>query len=201
MVSRHHRAEQYELLPRASQDSISSSDSSARDHYVSAPNKSKARRRAIRYFVCLPFRTARPIYARLHRQRASRGLILRGSCWIFIVLVSFTAILILFTAAFRPSYSHLPSHYRALQKRCKESRHEGRGNVDSEKVLIAASLYDPDGTLLGEDWGSAVLNLVDLLGPQNVHLNIYENDATPQAQAALQSMEARVQCEFLLSDG
>ena len=77
----------------------------------------------------------------------------------------------------------------------------GRGNVDSEKVLIAASLYDPDGTLLGEDWGSAVLNLVDLLGPQNVHLSIYENDATPQAQAALQSMEARVQCEFLLSDG
>ena len=70
------------------------------------------------------------------------------------------AVLIVLTATFRPSYSHMPSHYRALRKRCKESSQLGRGNVNNEKVLMAVSLYDPDGILVGEDWGSAVLKLV-----------------------------------------
>lgn len=112
----------------------------------------------------------------------------------FTALVAFTAVLIVFTAAFRPSYSHPPDHYRALQKRCEGSKEPGRGNVKNEKVFIAATLYDPEGTLVGNGWGDAVLELVDLLGPQNVHLSVYENDATPQAKAALQRMDAKAQC-------
>lgn len=107
----------------------------------------------------------------------------------------FTTVLIVFTAALRPSYSHPPDHYRVLRKRCKEAKEPGRGNVNSEKIFIAASLYDPEGTLVGNGWGDAVLQLVELLGPQNVHLSIYENDPTPQAKAALESMEAKVQCQ------
>lgn len=47
---------------------------------------------------------------------------------------------------------------------------------------------------MGKDWGNAVLELVELLGPQNVHLSIYENDADPLAKAALESMEHKVNC-------
>lgn len=195
-MSRHHRAEQYELLPRASQDSNTSSDSSTRQPFVSAHYSPKGRRRSLRYFVCLPLRKARPVYARIYRQRGSRGLYLRGSFWILVGLVFFTTVLIVFTAAFRPSYSNPPDHYRALAKRCKESKEPGRGNVNSEKVFIVASLFDPDGVLVGNGWGSAVLQLVELLGPQNVHLSIYENDATPQAKTALEHMQAKAQCQF-----
>ncbi|KAL8732649.1 MAG: hypothetical protein Q9166_002624 [cf. Caloplaca sp. 2 TL-2023] len=99
----------------------------------------------------------------------------------------------IFTAAFRPSYSRLPDHYRALRRRCEESKEPGRGNFNNEKIFIAASLYDPEGTLVGGQWGSAILELVELLGPQNVHLSVYEDDASPQAKAALKSMEKKVQ--------
>ncbi|KAI4093366.1 MAG: hypothetical protein LQ344_002954 [Seirophora lacunosa] len=95
-------------------------------------------------------------------------------------------------------YSYARHHYRALQKRCEGSKEPGRGNVNNEKVFIAATLYDPEGTLVGNGWGDAVLELVDLLGPQNVHLSVYENDATPQAKAALQRMDAKAQCNSSL---
>lgn len=190
MLSRHRRAEQYELLPRTSQDSSSSTHSSPPKL---SPNSSKLPRWSIRDFARLLLRNTRSIYTRIYRQRGSRGRLLRSSCWISVALVSFTAFLIVFTAIFRPSYSRLPDHYRALQRRCKESNEPGRGNLNNEKVFIAASLYDPEGTLVGGHWGRAVLELVELLGPQNVHLSVYEDDASPQAKAALDSMKTKVQ--------
>ena len=108
--------------------------------------------------------------------------------------MSFTTLSIIFTAAFRPSYSRPPDHYQILRRKCEESKEIGRGNVKNEKIFIAASLHDPEGTLVGGDWGSAVADLVDLLGPQNVHLSVYENDASSQAKAALEHMKNKLQC-------
>lgn len=190
MSSRHRRAEQYELLPRTSEDSTSSTHSSPPRL---SPNKSKLPRWSIRHFARLPLRNTRSLYTKIYRQRGLRGKLLRGSYWISVTLLSFTALLIVFTALFRPSYSRLPDHYRALQRRCQESNEPGRGNPNNEKVFIAASLYDPEGTLVGGHWGRAVLELVELLGPQNVHLSVYEDDASPQAKAALDSMKTKLQ--------
>ncbi|KAL8710623.1 MAG: hypothetical protein Q9220_004847 [cf. Caloplaca sp. 1 TL-2023] len=81
---------------------------------------------------------------------------------------------------------------RVLSKRCKESKEPGRGNIHNEKIFIAASLYDPDGTLVGGSWTRAVLDLEELLGPENVYISIYENDATQQAKDALDSMRIKV---------
>lgn len=108
--------------------------------------------------------------------------------------MSFTTVLIIFTAAFRPSYSSPPDHYRILRRKCEEFRELGRGNIKNEKIFIAASLYDPEGTLVGGDWGSAVANLVELLGPQNVYLSVYENDASSQAKVSLEGMKTKIQC-------
>ena len=194
MMSRHHRIEQYELLPRTSQDSNLSSGSSFKDHDGPPLSNTNLLKRVMWHFFRLPLRLVRSICFRIYRQGGSRGLLLRGSCWIFTALVAFAVVLVIFTFAFRPSYTYLPDHYQALQRRCVESKEPGRGNVNNERIFIAAALHDPGGTLVGKNWGSAVLQLVDLLGPQNVHLSIYENDADPRAKAALESMQNKITC-------
>ena len=193
-MSRQRRIEQYELLPRTSQDSILSSGSSAQAHDGPPPASPHLLRRFMWYFFRLPLRPVRSVYTKIHRPGGSRGLLFRGSCWIFTAFVTFIVVLVIYTFAFRPSYTYLPDHYRALQKRCVESKETGRGNINNEKVFIAATLYDPGGTLMGKDCGSAVLWMVELLGPQNVYLSIYENDADPLAKAALESMERKITC-------
>lgn len=93
-----------------------------------------------------------------------------------------------------PSGLHIPIlrlFIRALQKRCKESKELGRGNVNNEKIFLAATLFDPAGTLIGGRWGNAVLELVELLGPQNVYLSVYENDATSAVKVALERLGAK----------
>ena len=193
-MSRRHRVEQYELLPRTSQDSTFSSSSSLQDHDGPPHTNTKLLTRLMWHSFRLCLRPARSVYTLVHRQ--SRGLLLRSLSWIFIGVLTFTAVLVVFTYIFRPSYTHLPDHYLTLQRRCAESKNPGRGNINNEKILIAAALHDPGGTLVGKDWGNAVLELVELLGPQNVHLSIYENDADPLAKAALENMEHKINCEY-----
>lgn len=195
ILSRHRRTEQYELLPRTSEDSTSSTHSLPPRP---SSNSSKLPRWSIWHFFRLPVRNLRSLCAIFYRQRGSRGRVLRCSCWILVALSSITAFLIVFTAIFRPSYSHLPDHYRELQTRCQESKEPGRANLYNERIFIAASLYDPDGSLVSGNWGRAVLELVELLGPQNVYLSVYEDDASPQAQAALDKMRTKIkgQCHW-----
>ena len=164
------------------------------DHDGPPPSNPKLFKRLMWHFFRLLFRPVRSIYSRVHRQGGSRGLFLRGSCWIFTALVAFIAVLVMFTFAFRPSYTYLPDHYLALQKKCVESKEPGRGNINNERIFITAALHDPGGALVGKDWGSAVLQLVELLGPQNVYLSIYENDADPRAKAALENMQNKITC-------
>ena len=194
MRSRHQHSEQYELLPRTSQDSFLSSGSSIKDHEGPPPASPTSSRRLMWHLFRLPFRLIRSVYTKIHHPGGSRGLLLRGSCWIFTAFLTCIAVLVIFTFAFRPSYTYLPEHYQALQRRCVASKEPGRGNINNERIFIAAALHDPGGTLVGKDWGGAVLELVELLGPQNVHLSIYENDADPLARAALESMEQKITC-------
>jgi hypothetical protein len=104
---------------------------------------------------------------------------------------------IIFTAIFRPSYNIPPQHYKILERKCTESRDPGRGNVNNEKVFIAATLYDRNGLLVGGEWGTAVAELVQILGPENVHVSIYENDPDALAQDALYELGTRLDCESL----
>jgi hypothetical protein len=101
----------------------------------------------------------------------------------------------LFTALLLPSYTDLPPHYKSLRDACLDSSIPGRGNVHNEKVLIAAALYDPGGRLLRGDWGKAVIGLVELLGPDNAHLSVYENDADPMANEALEQLKSKLNCQ------
>ncbi|KAI9866246.1 MAG: hypothetical protein M1813_001367 [Trichoglossum hirsutum] len=191
----HRRSDEYELLPRTSSDSTPSF--SSLDHGSPTVDHQLLRLFAL-LFVRLPLRQARAIYSKLSGSRSLRRLLIRGIYWTSAALSCMIVLLVVFTAVFRPSYTHLPDHYRALQRRCLESKELGRGNVNNEKVFIAASLYDPKGTLVGGDWGNAVLGLIELLGPENVYLSIYENDVKPPARAALDALGKKLKCNSSL---
>ena len=115
-------------------------------------------------------------------------------CYAIAFCAGVTFLLVLLTALFWPSYTHLPHHYKTLRKACTESTKPGRGNINNEKIFIAAALYDPGGTLVGGDWGNAILDLVDLLGPDNVYVSVYENDADSAANTALDKLKDKLDC-------
>ncbi|PYI03328.1 hypothetical protein BO78DRAFT_399942 [Aspergillus sclerotiicarbonarius CBS 121057] len=134
---------------------------------------------------------------------ATRGVRRRRRHWLPIAwnlrrLISIIAwillTLILFTFLFVPSYTHLPPHYAALRNVVQESKTPGRGNPRNSTVFIAVSLYDKDGVLAGGQWGQALLDLIDMIGPDNVFLSIYENDSDVAGERALQQLSDRVPC-------
>ena len=100
---------------------------------------------------------------------------------------------------FFPSYTHRPPHYQGLSEQIAISDRPGRGNARQEKVFIAASIFDPHGELLGGDWGQSVLDLIDLLGPENTYLSVYENDSGAKGMQALEIFDRRVPCEHTLN--
>lgn len=63
-------------------------------------------------------------------------------------------------------------------------------------MFISAALYEEEGNLVSGAWGKAVLQLVDLLGPENVHLSIYEDNPDPKTKQALLEFAAKVPCKL-----
>lgn len=135
-------------------------------------------------------------YSSMAKPRRPRRTILRCIFWSLVLLPYLVCLLVVTTMVLRPSYTHAPAHYSELRERATQSLASGRGNVNNEKVFIASSIYDEEGLLVGGAWGKAVLDLVDLLGPENVYLSIYENDPDPMGQAMLEQFEEKVTCEY-----
>lgn len=184
----------YELLPRADfhlddlpqrdrRDS-NSSDASSKSWYdrLGLPGVNKLTDPA----VCARYITPR------RRKRSALRLIYCTAFAIPYVLL----LLVLVAAIAFPSYTHLPQHYNELRKRALASDSPGRANVHDQKVFIAAAIYEEKGALTQGAWGKSVLELVDLLGPQNVHLSIYENDADEVTKQSLRKLEKNAPCEL-----
>ena len=118
---------------------------------------------------------------------------------IIVCLLTLFLVLVASCGAFSPSYTSPPSRYDALRRRARETPDQpGRVNPGNQKVFIAASLYDPQGTLVSGHWGQAVRSLVDLLGPENVHVSIYEDNADARSKAALAEFEIALRCNSTL---
>ena len=128
------------------------------------------------------------------RTSTYRGLWSRRLILILQYPIAVIFALVLIAAAFRPSYTRPPVHYDELKRSVLGSKNPGRGNPRNESVYVAASIFDKGGSLVNGAWGNALLNLVDLLGSQNVFLSIYENDAGEQAEEALMGFRGRVPC-------
>lgn len=146
-------------------------------------------------------RRKRPASSSLPRICASCGSQLRLFCrrtagvrhrcaQLGIVLFVAMACLLVFTFIFNPSYTkdQYPENYSvvadAVRKgggrnpagywrrrvmRGKKGTAGGRGNPNGEKVFIAANIVDAG--LVAGAWGDAVMELMDLIGEENVFLS------------------------------
>lgn len=142
---------------------------------------------------------------RHQRRRARRRLARCYACFprsflrmfALFAYVFFTTILVIVIVGgvFFPGYTHLPPHYKDLRQRILASTGAGRANLHNQKVFIAASIYDRGGRLCGGEWAENVLELIQLLGPENAFLSIYVNDSGPEAKKALQELGERVPCD------
>jgi len=141
----------------------------------------RARRRALRRGVRRPLRLA---------SFAAKFVVLP-------LVALFAAVVV-----FAPSYSSPPAHYRLLERRCRESGFApGCANPNNETLFISSILYDKGGRLSGGLWGRRLLELVDLLGADNVFLSIYESGSGPEGRAALARFRERVPCRHeIVSD-
>ncbi|TKX24312.1 hypothetical protein C1H76_3415 [Elsinoe australis] len=170
-----------------------------------AINHTKSTRSSNRLARFLPnFSVPRlPVPGFLGYQKPSRGppVDYGGGPWkgkVFLWITLLFLFWVAFIAAFLPSYSHPPQHYQDLRKRAVGSTTPGRANPSNEQVFIAASIYDKDGSLISGAWGQNILSLVDLLGPDNVFVSIYENDASEDASKALYAFRKQLKCENIV---
>jgi Cryptococcal mannosyltransferase 1 len=196
------RSQEYELLDprRASSDSSQFGSSSDRDFENDSTRRFDSQTISSPSWGSWPLRLALQTCSRLRRGRRRRSRKPRRQClywtiWTLAAIPWILVFLVYFTAVFVPSYTNWPEHYQVLEKRCRDSKEPGRGNPNNEKVIIAASIYDHDGTLLAGQWGDAVVELVQLLGPENVHLSIYENDPNEAAKSSLAKLGSQLKCK------
>ena len=199
------RSQEYELLDsgRASSDSSGFGTCSDRERDFENDTTRKFDSQSIQslspswrfWTLRIALQTCQRLRRRRHR-RPQRRQCLFWTAWVVASIPWVLVFLVYFTAIFLPSYTNWPEHYRVLERRCKNSTQPGRGNPNNEKVFLAASIYDHNGTLLAGRWGNAVAELVQLLGPQNVHLSVYENDPNDAAKASLAKLGSQLNCEF-----
>jgi len=184
-------SQEYELLPRSS---IESNPSCPDREYEQYRRPYSSLRRVGYFWIRESLKSVVSIFTKLRlyprHQHKRRIFLILGT------LPSIAVILLALTAIFQPSYTSPPEHYKTLEKKCKESQDPGRGNINNEKVFIAASLYDSQGILLGGQWGNAIRELVQLLGPFNVHLSIYENDPDKLSKGALKRLGDHLLCKL-----
>lgn len=135
------------------------------------------------------------VYAHYVTPRRKKRSVLRLVYWSLFSIPYVCIFLVFFVGTFFPSYTHRPAHYNDLRRQALQSTKPGRANVRNEKIFIAASIYEEKGALTSGAWGKSVLELVDLLGPQNVHLSIYENDADVHTRHSLTEFRKRTTCK------
>jgi hypothetical protein len=107
---------------------------------------------------------------------------------------SLVVLFIVLVAVIYPSYSHPPHHYNVLRSNALRSTEPGRININEEKVFIASSIYDKQGELTSGPWAQNLLDLVDLLGPENVFLSVFEDDPDDLARASLEQFSKQLKC-------
>ncbi|KAK2765655.1 hypothetical protein FQN54_008511 [Arachnomyces sp. PD_36] len=196
----------YELVGRSSFDSADNFDLDENDFESQLPT-SKSHLLGHDLPLLGQLRNLLPIRVYRRIWRSSRNVLRRtrrrGSCCgrlssrrVFVIVRALTVIIVLLailTTVFSPSYTWLPKHYKKLRRAALTSNKPGRINPRNETVFIAASIYDHGGHLARGDWGHGIIGLIDLIGPENVFLSVYENDVVnEQALFALGELEQRV---------
>jgi hypothetical protein len=191
MSVKHRRsANDYELLPR---DSFEDEDAK---NYPDVHTPSPSWLSRIASTLRITNFSNRAVYAHYVTPRRRKRSVLRLVYWSIFSFPYICAFLVLIASIFFPSYTVRPPHYNELRQRALSTDEPGRANPYSEKVFIAAALYEEKGHLVSGAWGKAVLSLIDLLGPEHVHLSIYEDNADLKTKQALVEFRQKVPCKL-----
>ncbi|KAM5436033.1 hypothetical protein McanMca71_000218 [Microsporum canis] len=132
---------------------------------------------------CSPARRGGARLSRTHRLLRLVGFLV----WLFIVVSAAESV-------FLPSYQTPPKHYADLREKILSSTQPGRGNPGNEKIFIASNIVQ-EGMIRGP-WGSSLIELVDILGEDNVFVSIYENDSGNGTGDALRELAAQLPCPY-----
>lgn len=140
--------------------------------------------------------TLRPLGVRCGNPASGsrRALILLLNCTVPAIFI--LVVVSISDALLHPSYSSPPAHYRTLENGVYRGSAPGRGNPRNEQVFIASNIIQAD--LIRNSWGPSLIRLVELLGPDNVFVSIYENDSGPSTKEALDDLGSRLQCRLEL---
>jgi hypothetical protein len=139
----------------------------------------------------------RPLGIRRRKQLSKKKRVLIASfngVLVTILLLITISILDGLSGFISPSYGSPPAHYKAVAKRVRANSDVGRGNPRNEKVFIASNIIQAD--LIEGHWGTSLIDLIDLLGPENVFVSIYENDSGNSSVRALSNLASRLRCEY-----
>lgn len=139
--------------------------------------------------------TLRPLGVRCGRQVSGMKKVLVTSLNCALSAVLLFVLVSISDALLHPSYSNPPSHYGVLAKEVRGSSVPGRGNPRNEQVLIASNIIQAH--LIKGSWGPSLIRLVEMLGPDNVYVSIYENDSGLSSKEALYDLRARLPCASL----
>ena len=171
------------------EDDLEASSSPSRGLLGASRNKNRSARRRSSLSgrrKCLSYLSS----LRLCYRRTSS---VRHRCYqLWMVLLVMVGCLVVFTFIFNPSYTkkQYPEKYSVVadavskgggvnpdgfwrKKGVKKTKQSGRGNPAGEKVFIAANIISAD--LINGAWGNAVMELMDLLGEENVFLSWYSS--------------------------
>ncbi|KAI2488216.1 CAP59-mtransfer domain containing protein [Pyrenophora tritici-repentis] len=179
---------EYELVPR---ESLDDQQPFALDPPTSRSSKPSWLARLKSHLSGVNKLSERAVYTHYVTPRRRKRSILRLIYWTFFSVPYILILLVLITGIFFPSYTVRPAHYEELRKRAADT---GRANPYNEKVFITASLAENKGDLTSGAWGKEVLQLVDLLGPENVHLSLYEDNPDPLTKQSLADFRYKVKC-------
>ena len=172
----------------------------------------RSRSRAMRWLsrllniVIAPFSRGTPVLRRHPRSlpRLQTGVgkgrfyYLKKLFTVLVLTVLLFLTLSLVNGLLRPSYMNPPAHYRDLDRNIRESTAPGRGNPNKERVFVAANIIN--GELVKQSWGASLLEVIDILGPDNVFVSIYENDSGPGTRDALLALRDKLPCEDETAD-
>ena len=115
--------------------------------------------------------------------------------FLFTFLLCLLAIVLTVAAICYPSYSSPPAHYSLLARDCAVTSRPGCANPYREKVFIVATILDKNGKLIKGSWGAAVSKLVEFIGPENVFLSIYVNNADAITESGIKSFKSTLRCK------
>ena len=179
---------EYELLPRASFESEDFLELRRTPSKPSWLNRLSSRVPGVSKL------SDRAIYTHYVTPRRRKRSVLRLIYWSIFSVPYILVLLVLVAAIFFPSYTVRPAHYQELRKRALKDTTPGRGNPYHEKVFIAAALSEEKGHLTSGAWGKAVLQLVDLLGPANVYLSVYEDNTDAETKLSMTEFRRKATC-------